>query len=163
MLQPASSSSVMHSRCASFSDSCRETVNTPITDVIMALLRYWTTRSSRWTKTGLCPPPGRSWHDPSWNRQCVYPGQCPAHLLCPGRWEAQGVTFPLTNRAWGVTIDILAVHNQSSYRSMQGHPLSKGHPMNLTWIWRFMFFPFVDVLNFLQSACVLGHQGAFSI
>lgn len=33
----------------------RRPVNTPVTDVIMALLRYRTTRSFCWTKTGLSP------------------------------------------------------------------------------------------------------------
>ena len=89
-------------------------VNTPITDVIMTLLRYWTTRSFCWTKTGLSPPPSRFWHNPSWNRRYVYPGRRPAHLLCPGRWGARGAMFHLANRGGGVTIDTHTVHNQHS-------------------------------------------------
>lgn len=76
-------------------------VNTLIANVITTLLRYWTTRSSCWTKTGLSPPPRRSWHNPSWISRCVYLGSCPAHLLCPRRWGARGAMFPFGEQGRG--------------------------------------------------------------
>lgn len=73
----------------------------------MTLLRYWTTRSFCWTKTGLSLLPSRSWHNPSWIKCYVYLGWCPAHLLCPGRWGAQRAIFHLANRGGGVTMILI--------------------------------------------------------
>lgn len=113
-------------------------VNTPIANVIMTLLRYWTTRSSCWTKTGLSKPPGRSWHNPSWSRRYVYLGRCPAHLLCPGRLGARGAVFPLANRGGGC-YNWCSYCIQSSLIPCHGGPPPEQRPPNGLdfWIQRF--------------------------
>lgn len=142
-------------------------VNTPITNVIMTLLRYWTTRSFCWTKTGLSPPPGRSWHNPNWKRRYVYMGRCPAHLLCPGRWGAQGAMFPSANRG-GVlqlilTLYTINTHNMPRWATPWAKATQRTQLLDTEIRAVKCFFHLLMFRHFLQSVCVPGFQCVFSI
>lgn len=132
----------------------------------MTLLRYKITRSSRWTKTSLSPPPGRSWHNPSWNTRPVYLGQCPAHLLCPGRWGAQGAMFPLVNRGGGVTI-ILSLYTINPHNMPRwATPRAKATQRTLLlldWVQRFMLLNVFSICWCFEIVCNLCVSRDFNV
>lgn len=150
-------------------------VNTPVTDVIMALLRYRTTRSFCWTKTSLSP------------RCPVDPDTTPAGsdvtfvwagvqltFYVPGggggRWGwrvAQRAMFHLANRGGGVTMKLILYTINTQNMPHRATPWAKGHPIDLTCGHReprcLMLFPVVAVYEHLRSMFFPGFQCAFSI
>lgn len=124
-------------------------VNTPVTDVIMALLRYRTTRSFCWTKTSLSP------------RCPVDPDTTPAGSDVTFVWAGVQLTFYvpgggggrggveggteghvlLGEQRRGCYNETRTVYNQHPKHATPGHPVSKRPPNRLdVWTQRTTLF-----------------------